>query len=50
MNKISDYLAVPRRVDEILFSERFGQLIINSLQLCLIVFDEQQERIIKWIP
>jgi len=44
------YLAVPRRVDDVLFSERFGQLIINSQQLRLIVFDEQQERIIKWIP
>ena len=44
------YLAVPRRVDEVLFSEKFGQLIINSQQLRLIVFDEQQERIIKWIP
>jgi len=44
------YLAVPRRVDEVLFSDRFGQLIINSQQLRLIVFDEQQERIVKWIP
>ncbi len=44
------YLAVPRRIYECIFSERFGQLIINKLQLRLIVFDEQQERIIKWIP
>jgi hypothetical protein len=44
------YLAVPRRIYEGIFSERFGQLIIKKLQLRLIVFDEQQERIIKWIP
>ncbi|MFN6562110.1 MAG: element excision factor XisH family protein [Nostoc sp. ChiSLP01] len=43
------YLAVPKRVDEGIFSERFGQLILNSIGIKLIVFDEQLERIIKWI-
>ena len=44
------YLAVPRRVHEGLLTERFGQLILQSLHLCLIVFNEQQERILMWIP
>ena len=44
------YLAVAQRVYDSLFTERFGQLILTSLQLQLIVFDEQQERIVAWIP
>ena len=44
------YLAVPQRVHEGILTERFGQLILQSLHLCLIVFNEQQERIILWIP
>jgi len=44
------YLAVARRVYEGLFTERFGQLIRTSLRLRLIVFDEQRERIVLWIP
>lgn len=44
------YLAVPRRVYESLFAERFGQLILQRLQLRLMVFDEHQERIVVWIP
>lgn len=43
------YLAVPERVYEGLFAGRFGQLILTSQQLRLLVFDEQQERILKWI-
>ncbi len=43
------YLAIPQRVYESLFSERFGQLILNRIQICLIVFDEQQARIVRWI-
>ncbi|ETW95018.1 MAG: fatty-acid oxidation protein subunit alpha [Candidatus Entotheonella factor] len=44
------YLAVPQRIKEGLLAERFGQLILNSLQLQVLVFDEQQERIVSWIP
>lgn len=44
------YLAVPKRINEGLLTERFGQLILNSLQLQLLVFDEQRERIVSWIP
>ncbi|WP_442938161.1 element excision factor XisH family protein [Nostoc sp.] len=43
------YLVVPKRVYEGIFSERFGQLILNSIGINLIVFDEQLERIIRWI-
>jgi hypothetical protein len=30
-------------------AEAFGQLILTRLRLRLVVFDEQQERIIQWI-
>ncbi|MBD2439401.1 XisH family protein [Nostoc sp. FACHB-110] len=43
------YLAVPKRAYEGIFSERFGQLVINNIKINLIVFDEQTQRIIKWI-
>jgi hypothetical protein len=43
------YLAVPHRVWEGLLTEPFGQLIVTRLQLRLLVFDEQQERIVRWI-
>ncbi|WP_083862928.1 element excision factor XisH family protein [Calothrix sp. PCC 7507] len=43
------YLAVPKRVYEGIFSERFGQLILNTIGINLIVFDEQLKRVIKWI-
>ena len=44
------YLAVPQRVCESLFAERFGQLIRQCLQLRLMVFDEHEDRIVAWIP
>ena len=43
------YLAIPKRVYESFFSERFGQLILNRIHLQLIVFDEQLARIVQWI-
>jgi len=43
------YLAVPRRVYEGLLTESFGQLIITRLKLLVLVFDEQQEEVIRWI-
>ena len=43
------YLAVPRRVHEGLLSERFGQMIVARLRLRVLVFDEQTERILRWI-
>lgn len=44
------YLAVPQRVYETVFTEKIGQLILKRLQLLLITFDEEQERIVQWIP
>ena len=43
------YLAVPRSVFETFLTERFGQLIVNRLQLRLLVFDVQSGRIVQWI-
>ncbi|NLY02553.1 MAG: fatty-acid synthase [Rhodopirellula sp.] len=43
------YLAVANRVYEGLLSDRFGQLIVTRLQLRILVFDEQIERIVQWI-
>ncbi len=43
------YVAVPLRIYEGIFTDRFGQLIIDRLKLRLIVFDNRQERIVKWI-
>jgi XisH protein len=44
------YLAVPRRVSEGIFAERLGQVIISRQALQLVVFDEDSERIVRWIP
>ena len=41
-------LALPRRVRESLLAERFGALIVSALRLRLLVFDEQDERIVEW--
>jgi hypothetical protein len=43
------YLVVPRRVHDGLLAERFGQFIVIRLQLRLLVFDEQHERVVQWI-
>ncbi len=43
------YLAVPLRVYESILSERFGQLILANLKIRVIVFDDNNERIVKWI-
>ncbi len=44
------YLAVPKRSYETIFTEKLGQLIIKSLQIRLLVFDESEVRIVQWIP
>lgn len=43
------YLAVPRHVFETVLAERFGQLIVSQLHLRLLVFDDEQGRVIQWI-
>jgi hypothetical protein len=42
------FLAVPEHVSEGILAERLGQLIVTRLQLRLIVFDVQGERIVRW--
>lgn len=43
------YLAVPHRIHESLLSQPFGQFITSRLRLRVIVFQEEQERIVTWI-
>ncbi|MBD2608541.1 XisH family protein [Scytonema hofmannii FACHB-248] len=43
------YLAIAKRAYEGIFTERFGQLILENLNLKLIVFDEKEQRILTWI-
>jgi hypothetical protein len=43
------FLAVPRRVHDSLLSEAFGRLIVTRVGLKLLVFDEEQEKVVQWI-
>jgi hypothetical protein len=43
------YLAVPEYAYNSLFSTQFGELVLEKHRIKLIVFDEQQEKIIKWL-
>jgi hypothetical protein len=43
------YLAVPRRVQKELLDEPFGLLIMSSVQLKVLVFDEDSEEVVRWI-
>ena len=43
------FLAVPTRAYEEIFTEKFGQFVVSKLQIRLVVFDEQQKRIVRWI-
>lgn len=42
------YLAVPKRVAEGILAEPFGRLILDSLDLRFISFDEEESRILSW--
>jgi hypothetical protein len=43
------YLAVSSRVHEEVLADRFGQAIVKGLDLRVLVFDEAEERIVRWI-
>src|SRR5437763_12589453 len=43
------YLAIPDRIDDSIFGGPLGQLVIRRQQLRLIVFDEVEPRIVKWV-
>ncbi|MEZ4658995.1 MAG: element excision factor XisH family protein [Caldilineaceae bacterium] len=44
------YLAIPYRVYESLFQIELGQLLLQNDWFHLIVFDEREKVLIKWIP
>ncbi len=44
------YLALPKRTHEGILTRRVGSLIIERNRLRLIVFDEEQERGLEWLP
>jgi hypothetical protein len=44
------YLAVPQRAYEGIFIEPLGQLIVKSQQLLLLVYNEEKEELVEWIP
>jgi hypothetical protein len=43
------YLAIPEGVYDIVLADQFGQLIIKRLQLRVLVFDDQQAKVLQWI-
>jgi hypothetical protein len=43
------YMAVPLPVYDGVLSDRFGQFIVTELGVRLLVFDETQGRIVRWI-
>jgi XisH protein len=43
------YLAVPRHIYEGVLDDTFGRLIVTRLGLRLLVFDDEQEKIVRWI-
>ncbi len=44
------YLAVPEDVRESVFEEEAGLVLIEDKIIRLFTFDENQEKVIKWIP
>jgi hypothetical protein len=43
------YLAVPRPVYDALLAEVFGRLIIDRLRLRVLIFDDEQQKVVQWI-
>lgn len=44
------YLAVPKFAHADVFSDSFGHFVIEKHQLRLIVFNEEAEEIVQWLP
>jgi hypothetical protein len=42
------YLAVPRRIYDGVLSEPFGQLVAARVQLRLVVFGEDEKKVLLW--
>jgi hypothetical protein len=43
------YMAISVGTHRGVFADQFGQLVVSGLNLRLVVFDEQEERIVQWI-
>ena len=43
------YMAVSGGTYRGVLADQFGQFVVSGLNLHLVVFDEQQERIVQWI-
>lgn len=43
------YLAIPKYSFDGIFSEQFGQIMIERQRLKLLVYDDQEETIIRWL-
>jgi hypothetical protein len=43
------YLGISDRVFEQLFADRFGQLIIEKMNVKILVFDESAQKVVQWI-
>ena len=44
------YLAIRQETYSELFEEPVGKILLENQRLCLLVFDSEQEIILKWIP
>ena len=44
------YLAIRQETYSELFQEPVGKILLENQRLCLLVFDSEQEIILKWIP
>jgi len=42
------YMAVTDRVSGELLAEQFGQFVVERLRLRIMVFDEHQQRVVRW--
>jgi hypothetical protein len=43
------FLGVPAQVYDSLFLEPLGRLVVADVRLRLLVFDAQQQRVVRWI-
>jgi hypothetical protein len=44
------HLAIPVFAYEEVFSDKLGQLVVRQQQLQLIVYDEEEKEIVRWLP
>ena len=44
------HLAIPSFAYEEVFSDKLGQLVVRQQQLRLIVYEEEEQEIVRWVP